>query len=208
MALIQGEPFPQHGPSPLLHPKPHPLDSSTPRASGAGVLLPWSVCSSPHDTLPCSHPCPTALGPHQVLINHRPHGAQNLHLPHPGHPSSSVFTLTQGGGVTPEPCSPLAPQSQALIASSLQSLPFPHSRNTALGPLPTSLAFITLSLVPRPQWTLTISILYPKSLFVPLGQQAFPTGSLLPGPHPLLAGCLARTLCGGVTSLPPAPPTM
>uniref|UniRef100_A0A4W2G1L7 MHC class I-like antigen recognition-like domain-containing protein n=1 Tax=Bos indicus x Bos taurus TaxID=30522 RepID=A0A4W2G1L7_BOBOX len=27
-----------------------------------------------------------------------------------------------------------------------------------------------------PQWTLTISILYPKSLFVPLGQQAFPTG--------------------------------
>lgn len=113
--------------------------------------------------------------------------AQNLHLtltlPHPGHPSSSVFTLTQGG-VSPEPCSSLAPQSQALTTSPLQSLPFPHSRNTALGPLPTSLAFITLSLVPRPQWALTISILYPKSLFMPLGQQAFPTGSLLPGsPH-------------------------
>lgn len=26
--------------------------------------------------------------------------------------------------------------------------------------------------------------------------------------HPMLTGCLTQTLCGGVTSLPPAPPTM
>ena len=187
---------PNTAPPPLLRPEPHPLDSSTLQGTGAGLHVPWSLCSCPHGPLPCSHRCPSALGPHQVLINHRPPlvVAQNLPLTlQPGHPSSSVFTLTQGG-VTPEPCSSLAPQSQALTTSPLQSLPFPHSRDTALGPLPTSLAFITLSLVPRPQWALTVSILYPKSLFMPLGQQAFPTGSLHPGPHPLLAGCLTGTL--------------
>lgn len=126
--------------------------------------------------MPCSHPCPSALGPHQVT-------GSLLWLPRIS--TSLSPSLTQGiPPLSPEPCSSLAPQSQALTTSPLQSLPFPHSRNTALGPLPTSLAFITLSLVPRPQWALTISILYPKSLFMPLGQQAFPTGSLLPGsPH-------------------------
>ena len=125
LALIQGELFPQHGPSPLLHPKLHPLDSSTPRATGAGVLLPWSLCSSPHGTLPCSHSCPTALGPHQVLINHRPHGAQNLHLPHPGHPSSSVFPLTQGG--EGHPWAMLTP---------CPSIPGPHHIFSAVSSLP------------------------------------------------------------------------
>ena len=125
LALVQEEPFPLHGPSPLLPPKPHPLDSSTPQATGAGLHLPWSLCSSPHGTLPCSHPCPTALGPHQVLINHRPHGAQNLHLtlilPHPGHPSSSVFTLTQGGGspLSHAPPLPLNPRPSPRLLCSL-----------------------------------------------------------------------------------------
>ena len=83
---------------------------------------------------------------------------------------------------------PLNPRPSPHLLCSL--FPSPTVGILALGPLSTSLAFITLSLVPQPQSTLTISILYPKSLFMPLGQQAFPTGSLLPGPHPLLAGCL------------------
>ena len=73
--------------------------------------------------------------------------------PHSHPPSTRVpllfcLYLNPRRGVSPEPCSSLAPQSQALTTSPLQSLPFPHSRDTALGPLPTSLAFITLSLVP------------------------------------------------------------
>lgn len=166
----------------------------------------------PHMAIALLPPLSDCLGPspssHQSQAPWCPESPPHSHPPSPRASLLFCLYLNPRRGVTPEPCSPLAPQSQALTTSSLQSLPFPHSRNTARGPLPTSLAFITLSLVPRPQWTLTISILYPKSLFVPLGQQAFPTGSLLPGPHPLLAGCLTRTLCGGVTSLPPAPPTM
>ena len=53
---------PNMAPPPLLHPKPHPLDSSTLQATGAGLHLPWSLCSFPHGTLPCFHPC-LCLGP-------------------------------------------------------------------------------------------------------------------------------------------------
>ena len=52
--------------------------------------------------------------------------------PPPSPRASLLFCLSLNPrrGVTPGPCSPLAPQSQALTTSSLQSLPFPHSRNT------------------------------------------------------------------------------
>lgn len=159
---------PNKAPPPLLHPEPHPLDSSTLQGTGAGM----ATC-----------PAPTLVRVPWALTKFSSVTGSLLWLPR--NSTSLSPSLTQGiPPLSPEPCSSLAPQSQALTTSPLQSLPFPHSRNTALGPLPTSLAFVTLSLVPRPQWALTISILYPKSLFMPLGQQAFPTGSLLPGsPH-------------------------
>ena len=57
------------------------------------------------------------------------------------------------------PCAPVPGPHHYLLCS---LLPLLHSGNTALDPLPTSLAFITLSLVPGYQQALTTST---KSLF-------------------------------------------
>ena len=156
----KGGPFPQHGPSScILHPEPHPLDSSTLQGTGARLHVPWSLCSCPHSTLPCSHPVrvPWAL---------------------------TKFSSVTGGPESPPHSHPPSPRASLLF-------PLSHAHPLPLNPRPSPhllcsahLLGLHLSLVPRPQWALTISILYPKSLFMPLGQQAFPTGSLLPGsPH-------------------------
>ena len=88
----KGGPFPQHGPSScILHPEPHPLDSSTLQGTGARLHVPWSLCSCPHSTLPCSHPVrvPWALtkfssvtgGPESPPHSHPPSPRASLLFP-------------------------------------------------------------------------------------------------------------------------------
>ena len=174
--LVQGRPFPQHGPSPLLHPEPHPLDSSTLQGAGAGLHVPWSLCSSCHGTLPSSHPCASALGLHQILINHKPplwfpESPPHSHPPSPGAPLFCLHANPREG-VSPEPCPRPVPQSQALSTiSSAASCP-----SSTVGILPLvhcpppwpsspSLWFLDTSKLSLPQQNLC---------FMPLGQLIFP----------------------------------
>ena len=133
LALIQGVLFPQHGTSPLLHPKLHPLDSHSPghRCWSPLALVPlqfppWHLALLP-PLSDCLGPSPSS---HQSQAPWCPESPPHSHPPSPRASLLFCLSLNPRRGVTPGPCSPLAPQSQALTTSSLQSLPFPHSRNT------------------------------------------------------------------------------
>ena len=175
------------------------LDSTCP---GPSAAPPWHLALLP--------PLSECLGPSPSNQSRAPScGAPNHHLtltlPHTGHLSSPVFTLTQGGGSPLSHVHALSPSPRPSPHLLCSVLPLLHSGNTALGPLPTSLAFITLSLVPGYQQALTTST---KSLFYATWSTGLSLKGFISQRHAPCTGCLTRTLCRGVTSLPPAPPTM
>ena len=86
------------------------------------------------------------------------------------------------------PCPPVPGPHHYLLCS---LLPLLHSGNTALGPLPTSLAFITLSLVPGYQQALTTST---KSLFYAIRSIDLSLEGFISQRHAPCTGCLTRTL--------------